>query len=58
MYTRSDEDGLRNSVGFRQTFSIEVKIDFVGVWYARFSFTGLFTTGINLTIGTRSHLSD
>ena len=27
-----DMDGLRNSEGFKKTFSIDVKIDFVGVW--------------------------
>ena len=32
MYTRDDEGGLKSSVDFKKTFSIDVAIDFVGVW--------------------------
>jgi len=32
MYARDDLDGLASSEGFKKTFSIDVKIDFVGVW--------------------------
>ncbi|KLO20100.1 hypothetical protein SCHPADRAFT_817269 [Schizopora paradoxa] len=32
MYAREDADGLLNSEGFKKTFSIDVDIDFVGVW--------------------------
>ena len=33
MYAREDADGLINSEGFKKTFSIDVEIDFVGVWF-------------------------
>ena len=33
MYTRDDKDGLLNSEAFKKTFSADVIIDFVGVWY-------------------------
>ena len=33
MYTRDDKDGLLNSEAFKKTFSTDVIIDFVGVWY-------------------------
>lgn len=33
MYTREDEGGLYNSEAFKKTFSTDVMIDFVGVWY-------------------------
>ncbi|KAH8120082.1 hypothetical protein DFH11DRAFT_1558243 [Phellopilus nigrolimitatus] len=32
MYIREDKDGLNNSVLFKKTFSVDVAIDFVGVW--------------------------
>ena len=32
MYNREDEDGWRSSEGFKKTFSIDVQIEFVGVW--------------------------
>ena len=32
MFAREDPDGLINSEGFKKTFSIDVGIDFVGVW--------------------------
>ena len=34
MYARDDEEGLKLSVMFKRTFSIDVKIKFLGVWYA------------------------
>lgn len=33
MYTRDDSKGMKSSEGFKKTFSIDVTIDFVGVWY-------------------------
>ena len=33
MYTRQDEDGLRQSLLFKRAFSIDVRINFLGVWY-------------------------
>ncbi|KIK82658.1 hypothetical protein PAXRUDRAFT_832164 [Paxillus rubicundulus Ve08.2h10] len=31
-YTRTDEEGIKLAAGFKKTFSLEMKIDFVGVW--------------------------
>jgi len=33
MYTRRDAVGWEQSCAFRNTFSITVKVDFLGVWY-------------------------
>lgn len=33
MYTRDDEKGWEQSNAFKKTFSIDVDIEFVGVWY-------------------------
>ena len=33
MYARDDEEGLKLSVQFKRTFSIDVRIKFLGVWY-------------------------
>jgi len=33
MYARDDDEGLRLSLQFKRTFSIEVRIKFLGVWY-------------------------
>lgn len=33
MYARDDREGLRLSMQFKRTFSVDVKIDFLGVWY-------------------------
>ena len=33
MYARDDEEGCRLSVQFKRTFSIDVRIKFLGVWY-------------------------
>ena len=35
MYARDDEMGWEESIGFKKTFSIDVEIEFLGVWYAR-----------------------
>lgn len=37
MYTREDEDGWNQSNQFKKTFSIDVDIEFVGVWHVPFS---------------------
>ena len=34
MYTREDDDALRLCRDFKFTYSIDVKIEFLGVWYA------------------------
>jgi hypothetical protein len=33
MYARDDEEGLKLSMQFKRTFSIDVKVQFLGVWY-------------------------
>ena len=35
MYVRKDAAGWRNSADFKKTFSIDVKIEFVGVWFVQ-----------------------
>ena len=32
MYTRTDELGWKQSTAFKKAFSIDVDIDFIGVW--------------------------
>jgi len=34
MYSREDETGWKQSTAFKKAFSIDVEIEFVGVWYA------------------------
>jgi hypothetical protein len=34
MYTRTDEVGWQQSNAFKRAFSIDVDIEFIGVWYA------------------------
>jgi uncharacterized protein (DUF2235 family) len=36
MYVRDDDEGLKLSMAFKRAFSIEVKIEFLGVWYVLF----------------------
>jgi hypothetical protein len=33
MYSRDDDEALALATEFKQTFSTDVNIDFVGVWY-------------------------
>ena len=33
MYKKNDEESLKSSTMFKRTFSIDVRIKFVGVWY-------------------------
>ena len=33
MYARDDKEGLKLSLQFKRTFSIDVRVKFVGVWY-------------------------
>lgn len=33
MFARDDREGLELSMQFKRTFSIDVKIQFLGVWY-------------------------
>ena len=32
-YARDDEEGLKQSLKFKQTFSFDVRVKFLGVWY-------------------------
>ena len=32
MYTQTDEKGWAQSVAFKKAFSVDVEVDFVGVW--------------------------
>ena len=36
MFTRNDKTGWDQSTVFKKSFSVDVEIEFVGVWYARF----------------------
>ena len=36
MFSRNDQTGWDQSIVFKKAFSIDVQIEFVGVWYARF----------------------
>ena len=36
MFSRNDKTGWDQSVTFKKAFSIDVEIEFVGVWYAYF----------------------
>ena len=36
MFTRNDDVGWRQSTVFKKSFSMDVEIEFVGVWYAIF----------------------
>ena len=36
MYSRDDETGWKQSTTFKKAFSIDVEIEFVGVWYVSF----------------------
>jgi hypothetical protein len=36
MFSRNDQTGWDQSITFKKAFSIDVEIDFVGVWYAVF----------------------
>jgi len=40
MYSRNDRQGWENSNAFKKAFSINVTIEFVGVWYV-FSISNL-----------------
>ena len=35
MFSRNDQTGWDQSKVFKKAFSIDVQIEFVGVWYAR-----------------------
>ena len=37
MFTRDDELGWKQSTSFKKAFSIDVDIDFIGVWYVPFA---------------------
>jgi hypothetical protein len=35
MFTQADDPGWHQSTKFKKAFSVDVEIEFVGVWYAR-----------------------
>jgi hypothetical protein len=37
MFSRDDKTGWNQSIAFKKAFSVDVEIEFVGVWYASFS---------------------
>ena len=37
MYSRDDKTGLDQSIKFKKAFSMDVEIEFVGVWYTSVS---------------------
>jgi hypothetical protein len=37
MFTREDKLGWKQSTAFKKAFSVDVEIEFIGVWYASFS---------------------
>jgi hypothetical protein len=41
MYSREDDEALLLATEFKDTFSIDVSIDFVGVWFVVFVITHL-----------------
>ena len=36
MYTRDNDEGRKQSTKFKKAFSMDVEIEFVGVWYTPF----------------------
>ena len=53
MYTRNDEEGRRLSVDFKETFSTNVKIMFIGVWYVvHLSIDSYFTSSPRDTVNS------
>jgi len=34
MFARDDDEGWKQSIVFKKAFSVDVEIEFVGVWYA------------------------
>lgn len=47
MFTSVDELGWKQSNAFKKAFSVDVKIDFIGVWSVVFSYTITFANFIN-----------
>jgi hypothetical protein len=37
MFRHDDDTGWKQSNAFKKAFSIDVEVEFVGVWYVRFS---------------------
>lgn len=56
MYARDDEEGLKLSMQFKRTFSADVKIHFLGVWYVTRPIVQLLP--LTPSVGTRSSPSD
>jgi hypothetical protein len=56
MHARDDEEGIRWCMEFKQTYSIDVRIKFLGVWYVASPIDQLPTS--NLRVGTPCSPSD
>jgi hypothetical protein len=41
MFSRDDKIGWKQSTAFKKAFSVDVEIEFVGVWYAHFLSHGM-----------------
>lgn len=52
MYARADDVGWEQSGEFKKAFSVEVPIEFIGVWYV-FSYFNLWTLAMNYFVGIR-----
>jgi hypothetical protein len=55
MFSRRDETGFNQSKAFKKTFSVDVKIDFLGVWSVALPFANastflIFVIGIPSTL--------
>ena len=44
MYTRDDKDGWKQSKQFKEAFSMDIGVEFLGVWYL---FRSLFSESLN-----------
>jgi hypothetical protein len=46
MYTRADDIGWEQSTEFKRAFSVDVSIEFVGVWYVNLGHTSWSETSL------------
>ncbi len=53
MYSRDDETGWTRSTAFKKAFSIDVEIEFVGVWYVSSSQRDTYTRHLMRSVGIR-----
>ena len=53
MYTRRDNGGWKQSNQFKKTFSVDVKINFLGIWCVNASYV-IFLASFDVRVGIRS----